>query len=133
LKIVDLSEKREFDIISSDYVKFELEKISDTLRRKDAKGFEMALSKGSVSSSKKLLLLSKKFVLTCRLGALDALHLAAACIGAVDFFLTCDDEILNHAVSIERLGLDEGYKLKVRNPINYVKERRSGKKCQQLK
>jgi hypothetical protein len=43
-------------------------------------------------------------------------------------FLTCDDEILDKRVCIENLVLKRGYRLKVRNPVNHVKERRRRKR-----
>jgi hypothetical protein len=36
--------------------------------------------------------------------------------------LTCDDEILENTNCIETLAAKKGYKLKVRNPINYMQE-----------
>jgi hypothetical protein len=127
-KIAELSEKGAIQVISSDYVKFELERIWDTLKRNDVKGFEATLSTFNVSTSKGIISLALSFVRNCKIGDLDALHLAAACIGDVTFFLTCDDEVISHAFCIEALASEKGYKLKVRNPINYLKDRRSVKK-----
>jgi predicted nucleic acid-binding protein len=122
LKIVDGAEKGEIVIISSDYVKFETEQIQEKLKRKDIRGFERILSKASVTSSRRLIFLAQVFASKCDLGSLDALHLAAACVGKADFLLTCDDKIIDTAVCIETFAMKEGYTLKVRNPINYLKE-----------
>lgn len=122
LKIVDAAEKGEIAIISSDYVKFEIEQIQDQLKRKDVRSFEKILSKANVTSSRRLITLAQEFTSKCKLGSLDALHLAAACIGKADFLLTCDDKIIDTAVFIETFAAQKGYKLKVRNPINYLKE-----------
>jgi hypothetical protein len=67
--------------------------------------------------------LAQDFVAICRLGSLDALHLAAACEGGADYLLTCDDQIIDEASCIEMIVSQKGYKLKVRNPITYLKER----------
>ncbi len=72
-------------------------------------------------------MLAQEFRSKCRLGSLDALHLASACIGNVDFMLTCDDEIIDYAVCIEKIAKAKGYKLKVRNPINYIDEKENEK------
>jgi hypothetical protein len=68
-------------------------------------------------------MLAQEFHSKCHLGSLDALHLASACIGNADFILTCDDEIINSAMCIEKIAKAKGYKLKVRNPINYIDEK----------
>jgi predicted nucleic acid-binding protein len=123
LKIVDAAETGKIEVVSSDYVKFEIEQILDPLKRKDVRGFERILSKANVASSRRLTAIARTFASKCNIGSLDALHLAAACIGKAEFLLTCDDEILDNAVCIETLAAEKGYKLKVRNPINYLQER----------
>jgi predicted nucleic acid-binding protein len=123
LKIVDSAERREIEIVSSDYVKFEIEQIQDSLKRKDARGLERILEKDNVASSRKLLTLSREFIFNCKIGSLDALHLAAACIGKANFLLTCDDKILDNAKCIEALAVEKGYRLKVGNPISYSREK----------
>jgi len=120
LKIVDTAETGKIEIVSSDYVKFEIEQIIDPLKRKDVRGFERILSKANVASSRRLTALARAFASKCNIGSLDALHIAAACVGRADFLLTCDDEILENAVCIETLAAEKGYRLKVRNPINYL-------------
>ena len=61
LEIVNSGRKRnKIAIISSDYVKFEIEQIKDPLKRKDVRGFERILSKTNVTSSKRLITIAKK-------------------------------------------------------------------------
>lgn len=122
-EIADIASRGEITIVSSDYVKFEIEQIPDPLRRKDIKGFERTLSLANITSSRRLTALSKTFSAKCVLNSLDALHVSAACIGNAHFLLTCDDEVLNKGACIERLACQEGYRLKVRNPVNYVRGR----------
>ena len=81
LKIVNSFEHDEIVIVTSDYVKFEIGRIQDALKRKDIRGFEKTLSRANVSGSKRLTTLANRFVAQCSLGALDALHVAAACLG----------------------------------------------------
>ncbi len=45
LEIVNDVERAIIAVVSSDYVKFEIEKISDLQKKKDARGFERILSK----------------------------------------------------------------------------------------
>jgi predicted nucleic acid-binding protein len=90
--IADAALHREIIIVSSDYVKFEIEKIADPLKRKDIRGFERALSSVNVTSGEGLVELATEFRSKCSLNSLDALHVSASCLGEADF-LTCDDEI----------------------------------------
>jgi predicted nucleic acid-binding protein len=124
LEIADTALGGEIKIVSSDYVKFEVEQIIDPLKRKDVRGFERTLSSVNVTSSRRLIALARKLSSKCGLNSLDALHVSAACLGDANFFVTCDDDILNRADCIENLTAEKGYRLKVRKPVNYVKERR---------
>jgi predicted nucleic acid-binding protein len=123
LEIVDIAQREKIEIVSSDYVKFEIEQILDPLKRKDVRGFERILTKANVASSRQLLALARDFSSKCSIGSLDALHVPAACLSEACFLLTCDDEILDKAVCIEKLAAEKGYRLKVRNPINYLQEK----------
>jgi hypothetical protein len=95
----------------------------DPLKRKDVTGFERTLASVNVASSKQIISLARKFSAKCGLNPLDALHVSAACLGRVDWFLTCDDEILQNGCCIEEFATEKGYRLKVRNPINYLEEK----------
>jgi len=114
---------RVLDEKSSDCVKFEIERILDPLKRKDVRGFERSLSSVNVASSARLVTLAREFSSRCSLNPLDALHVSAACLGEACFLITCDDEILNRVVCIERLAAERRYRLKVRNPASHLQER----------
>jgi predicted nucleic acid-binding protein len=122
LEVVDIAQRGKIEVVSSDYVKFEIGQILDPLKRKDVRGFEKTLSSVNVASSKQLVALAREFSSKCNINSLDALHISAACLGEASFLLTCDDEVLNKAVCIERLAAEKRYRLKVRNPINYLQE-----------
>ena len=123
VEIADAALRGKIVIVSSDYVKFEIEKIVDPLKRKDVRGFERTLASVNVASDKQIISLARKFSVECGLNPLDALHVSAACLGKSDWFLTCDDEILQNGRCIEETAAKERYKLKVRNPINYLEEK----------
>jgi predicted nucleic acid-binding protein len=108
MEIVSIALHGEIVIVSSDYVKFEIEKIHDSLKRKDVRGFERALSSVNVASSTELIALAKEFSSKCSLNSLDALHLSATCFGNAGFFLTCDEDILNEKIRITRLSVEKG-------------------------
>jgi predicted nucleic acid-binding protein len=128
VEIADAALRGKIVIVSSDYVKFEIERIVDPLKRKDVRGFERTLASVNVASGKQIISLARKFSVKCGLNPLDALHASAACLGRCGWFLTCDDEILQNGRCIEELVTEEGYRLKVRNPINYLEEKRKVKK-----
>jgi len=122
-EIADIALGGEIEIVSSDYVKFEVEQILEPLKRKDVRGFERTLSSVNVVSSRLVVALAREFSSECVLNPLDALHVSAACLGEASFLLTCDNEVLNSATCIEGLAAEKGYRLKVRNPVNYLQER----------
>jgi len=123
VEIADAALRGKIVIISSDYVRFEIEKIEDPLKRKDVRGFERVLASVNVASNKRIVALARKFSAECGLNPLDALHVSSACVGRVDWFLTCDDEILQNGRCIEEIAAEKGYRLKVRNPIDYLEEK----------
>lgn len=84
IKIADVALHDKIVIVSSDYVKFEIEKILDSLKRKDARGFERTLASANVASAKQVISLARKFSAKCGLNSLDALHVSSACIGKAD-------------------------------------------------
>lgn len=92
----------------------------DPLKRKNVKGFERTLASVNIASNKRVTALARRVSAECDLNSLDALHVSSACIGKVDWFLTCDDEILQNDHCIEELAAEKGYRLKVRNPVNYL-------------
>jgi len=65
----------------------------------------------------------RKIIARCTVNALDALHISTSCFGEASFFVTCDDEILQRKKRIEELAAQEGYRLKVRDPTNYLEEK----------
>lgn len=122
MEIVDVALRGKIVIVSSDYVKLEIEKILDPLKRKDVRGFERTLSSVNIASSRQIIALAEEFTIKCALNPLDALHVSSAWVGKSDWFLTCDDEILQETFCIEKLAAEKGYRLKVRNTTDYLQE-----------
>jgi hypothetical protein len=61
MEIVRVALQGEITLVSSDYVKFEIEKIPDSLKRKDVRGFEKALSSVNVTGDEELTALARAF------------------------------------------------------------------------
>ena len=56
---------------------------------------------------------------------MDALHIAFAAAGGCDYLVTCDKEIFDAYQAIENLLSQYGFKTKLRNPVDFVREARS--------
>jgi len=123
IEIIDRASLDEIRIVSSDYVRFEIEQIHDPLKRKDVRSFERTLARVNVSGSDRLRQLARDVFERCAINALDALHMSAACLGEAEFFLTCDDAVVERASPVEDLLAQRGYRLRVRNPVSYLLER----------
>ena len=50
----------------------------------------------------------------------DALHLASAAVGRADYFLTCDDRMVNRAREIQGLLAQRGIPITVMNPRAFL-------------
>ena len=67
VEIADAALRGKIVIVSSDYMKFEIEKIVDPLKRKDVRGFERTLASVNVASGKQIISLARKFSAECGL------------------------------------------------------------------
>jgi predicted nucleic acid-binding protein len=50
----------------------------------------------------------------------DALHLSSAAVGGADYFLTCDDRLVNRAREIQGLVAQHGIPITVMNPCAFL-------------
>jgi predicted nucleic acid-binding protein len=119
-EIASLKEKGKVLIVSSDYVKMELEEIEDEEKREDVVNFERSLSGENVEDSDELKHLSSMIVRTCNVGVLDALHLCSAVVGNAEFFLTCDEDIINKRSCIIKVLRNKGHVINMLNPVQYL-------------
>ena len=92
---------REISLLSSEALIYEIQRIPDPDRRIEALSIlTLAAEKLFITEEAESLALSFEQM---GLHALDALHLALASIAKADFFCTCDDRLLNKAISIANL------------------------------
>ena len=114
LDIVTLCEAGQIQLASSEVLDFELERISNPLRR--AQAYEI-LSKAKlyVDMTEAVVERGREFR-ESGISPLDALHLAAAVELEADYFCTCDDKFLRRA---KALGLT---KTKVVTPLELILE-----------
>ena len=114
LGILALCESGIVEIVSSDALVYETEQNPWPLRQEHAWAV--------LSSAREHIKISEKieqraqYLLRQGFKPLDALHLAMAEAGAVDYFCTCDDRLLKRARRVRDL------RVKVVSPLDLVKE-----------
>jgi len=52
----------------------------------------------------------------------DALHIASACAGEAEYFITCDDDLTKKHRKIERITKKLGDRIKIINPLYFIEE-----------
>jgi len=52
----------------------------------------------------------------------DALHIASACLGKAEYFITCDNEIIRKAEKIEEDLKELGYNIKIYGVLDFIEE-----------
>ena len=114
LGILSLVEANKVDLISSEALFFEIQRNSNSIRKEYALEV-ISKAKKFVNMNANIENRSKEFV---RLGIhfVDAVHLASAEEARVDYFCTCDDELLKKALQIQNL------QIKVVSPVDLAKE-----------
>lgn len=67
--------------------------------------------------------IAKRINIQCKINDYaDCLHLALACVSNCNYFITCDDEIVEKDSVIESVVGRSGFTLKIRNPIDFLNE-----------
>lgn len=120
ISILELAETRNVSIVNSDILEDELEEILSQEKRSEIQML-MTICENFVELSDEIVDFAKELQKNCNLSGGDALHLASACNSA-QFFLTCDDFILEKTKCIEELIQEKGYALRVENPIDFIEE-----------
>jgi predicted nucleic acid-binding protein len=114
LGILSLVETNRIDLFSSAILEFEISRNSNQIRKEY--GLEvLSKAKGFVDINPKIEKRSEEFG-KFGIFPLDAIHLACAEEAHVDYFCTCDDDLLMRAKRIRDL------KVKVVSPLDLVKE-----------
>ena len=111
--IITQSEAGDLELISSDIVLFEINRITHPIRREYALA---VLSKASekIAINREIQRQANEFT---KLGikSVDALHLASAEWGKADYFCTCDDKFLKKAKTLD-------LRVKVVSPVELIEE-----------
>jgi predicted nucleic acid-binding protein len=105
--------QRKYVIIGSLILEDEIEQIEEKDKRGAVKAIVDIFVAGKIEKFSKSL---QEEIKALGLKDKDAMHLAFA-IGNSDYFITCDDEILN-----SRREIEKRYRIKVVNPVEFVRE-----------
>lgn len=108
-------EEGQFQVFTSGLTEFEINKAS-ALKRRMVQDF-LTLKSSSIRISQKVendgIEINEKF----KIPAFDSLHIAFALEGKVDYFLTCDDDILKKALVLEDWLYQKKQHFTIINPI----------------
>lgn len=105
--------QRKYKIVGSAILDDEVEQIEEKEKRLAVKAIAEIFAAEKIDKFSKSL---QEEIKALGLKDKDAMHLAFA-IGNSDYFITCDDEILNKGEKIEKR-----YRIKVVNPVEFVRE-----------
>ncbi|NOY60530.1 MAG: type II toxin-antitoxin system VapC family toxin [Calditrichaeota bacterium] len=98
LGVLSLLENEKIEIVSSDVLLFETQQNPNETRREYALEV-LSKASGIIQLNSKIKKRAEQFS-SQGIKPLDALHLASAEIGQVDYFCTCDDKLLRKAKSL---------------------------------
>jgi predicted nucleic acid-binding protein len=114
LVILALCEAGQLKLISSEALIFEIGRMPDQTR-KDAALAILNIAKETLDLTSEFEALARK-LRTSGIKPLDALHMAFASLSKVDYFCTCDDNLLKKAKGLQ------GLSTKVVSPIELIME-----------
>lgn len=114
LGLLALCDAGQLELVSSEALEYEIEQSPWPVRREHAKAvLAKARVVAAVNDSAEE---RAKFLIELGVKPLDALHVALAEAAGVEYFCTCDDQLLR------RLKQIEGLKVKVLSPIALIEE-----------
>ena len=120
LIVLELIEQKRLDGLSSDILRLEISR-SSIMRRIYMQSLIKICSK-HVSETGKLKEIAKQIAEESGVEGRDALHIASACVGEAEYFITCDNDITKKHRKIEKITKKLGYKIKMINPLYFIEE-----------
>lgn len=114
LSIIELIEEGKLKLVTSSVVEYELKKTPD-LERISFGLKVISLHSERMIISDKIIKKAKEFEKQ-NIKAIDALHLAIADVGTIDYLCTCDDRFNRNGKKIK------GLKTKIVSPIEFIEE-----------
>lgn len=114
LVVLSLCESNCLEIISSDALLLEINRIPDPFRKEETLKI-IKLAKQTIELTSEIEMLAREFE-AYGIKTLDALHLAFASVSRVDYFCTCDDKFMRKSKLLKNLNI------KVASPTELVME-----------
>jgi predicted nucleic acid-binding protein len=114
LDVLALCESGQIELVASEVLQFEIERIQDPLRR--AHAYEALSKAGTYVDTTDATVVRARELNESGIQPLDSLHLAAAVEARADYFCTCDDKFLRRA---KILGTEQ---TKVVSPLELIVE-----------
>lgn len=123
LKLFLLIPHKIIQVVSSEMVLAEISLIDADSKRDAVEFLVFNSSAECISIDSKVDDIASKIHIGCKIGDYaDCLHLALGCISECEYFVTCDDELLNIASNIESFLKQQKFSLKIKNPIEVVEK-----------
>lgn len=119
--ILTLINKGKLMLISSQVVDAEINMIRNPDKQRYTRAVLRLYFKVFMALDEKINSLASELSASLRLDHFDTRHISSACFGGASYFITCDDELLERRKEIERVLAKKGFKVKVINPVNFVK------------
>jgi predicted nucleic acid-binding protein len=104
--------------LNSDILRLEVRRNPSTAERERIEDVLTCCAEAVAESAEVLHLAQALQQLTLRVH--DALHLASAAVGRADYFLTCDDRLVNRAGEIQAMLATHGIPITVMNPRAFL-------------
>ena len=114
LTILKRGEIGVYQIIGSDILRLEIERMSDGVKKQRVKELYQVASM-SISYSEEIKDRAAEIVSTSKIRNFDSLHIASAEVAGVDVLITTDDKL-------EKMAAKLNMKIKVMNPLKFAWE-----------
>lgn len=114
LTILKRGEIGVYQIIGSDILRLEIERMSDGVKKQRVKELYQVASM-SISYSEEIKDRAAEIVSTSKIRNFDSLHIASAEVAGVDVLITTDDKL-------EKMSAKLNLKIKVMNPLKFAWE-----------
>lgn len=114
LTILKRGETGVYQIIGSDILRLEIERMSDGVKKQRVKELYQVASM-SISYSEEIKDRAAEIVSTSKIRNFDSLHIASAEVAGVDVLITTDDKL-------EKMAAKLNLKIKVMNPLKFAWE-----------
>ncbi|MFH1943572.1 MAG: hypothetical protein ABIL68_15840 [bacterium] len=120
LLILELVKQKKVDCLGSDILRLEISRgpIPKRLQMQSL----LELCSKHMSETNMLKHLAQQISEESQIQGRDALHIASACIGKAEYFITCDDILIKKHRKIESMVKRLGYNIKIISVLYFIEE-----------